>query len=157
MNVVKVVYRRHTNFAIESIEQTFNGTVDFGRKVSATISRNGDLIHKMYLQVDLPVLTGGTQAWVNYVGETMIKEVEIQVGGTRVDRHYGQWLHIWGELTLSKSMEDTYKVMVGETSALTTQAGSVAAATLYIPLQFWFCRNAGLALPLIALQLTACY
>lgn len=106
----------------------------------------------MYLQVELPVLTGGTQAWVNYIGETMIKEVEIEIGGARIDRHYGQWLHIWGELTLTKAQEDTYKVMVGETSALTTQAGSVAAATLYIPLQFWFCRNAGLALPLIALQ-----
>lgn len=148
----KVVYRRHTNFALESIQQTFNGTVDFGRKVSATISRNGDLINKMYLQVDLPVLTGGTQAWVNYIGETMIKEVEIEIGGARIDRHYGQWLHIWGELTLSKSIEDTYKVMVGETNDLTGQAGSVAAATLYIPLQFWFCRNTGLALPLIALQ-----
>lgn len=148
----KNTYRRHTNFAMESIEQTFNGTVDFGRKVTATISRNGDLIHKMYLQVELPVLTGGTQAWVSYLGETIIKEVEVEIGGARIDRQYGQWLHIWSELTLEKSLEDTYKVMVGETSALTTQAASVAAATLYVPLQFWFCRNAGLALPLIALQ-----
>jgi len=149
----KIVYRRHTNFAIEAIEQTFNGTVDFGRRVSATISRNGDLIHKMYLQVDIPATTGGTGfAWVNYLGETMIKEVEVSVGGTRIDRQYGQWLHIWGELTLSKSIEDTYKVMVGETSALTTPGATTPAATLYVPLQFWFCRNAGLALPLIALQ-----
>lgn len=149
----KVVYRRHTNFAIESIEQTFNGTVDFGRRVSATLSRNGDLIHKMYLELDIPATTGGTGfAWVNYLGETIIKEVEISVGGTRIDRQYGQWLHIWGELTLSKGIEDTYKVMVGETSALTTPGATTPAAKLYVPLQFWFCRNAGLALPLIALQ-----
>ncbi len=107
----------------------------------------------MYLQVEIPATSGGTNfAWVNYLGETMIKEVEISVGGTRIDRHYGQWLHIWSELTLSKSMEDTYKVMVGETSALTTTGATTPAATLYVPLQFWFCRNAGLALPLIALQ-----
>lgn len=149
----KVVYRRHTNFAIEAIEQTFNGTVDFGKRVSCTISRNGDLIHKMYLQVDIPATSGGTNfAWVNYLGETMIKEYEISVGGTRIDRQYGQWLHIWGELTLTKSMEDTYKVMVGETAALTTPGATTPAATLYIPLQLWFCRNVGLALPLIALQ-----
>lgn len=148
----KAVYRRHTNFAIESIEQTFNGTVDFGRKVTTTISRNGDLIHKMYLQVDLPTLTGGTQAWVNYIGETMIKEIEIEIGGARIDRQYGQWLHIWNELTLTKSIEDTYKVMVGETSALTTQAGSISGTTLYVPCKFWFCEHPGLALPLIALQ-----
>lgn len=149
----KVIYRRHTNFAIESIEQTFNGTVDFGRRVSATISRNGDLIYKMYLQINLPATTGGTNfAWANYIGETIIKEVEISIGGTRVDRHYGQWLHIWSELTLTKSLEDSYKTMVGETDVLTTPGATTPAKTLYVPLQFWFCRNAGLALPLIALQ-----
>jgi hypothetical protein len=135
-----------------------NGSVEFGRKVSATLSRNGDLIHKTYLQVDLPVVTGGsTCGWVNYVGHALIKEVEIEIGGARIDRQYGQWLHIWSELTVPKSMEDTYKVMVGETDALTSLAdGAVPAATLYIPLQFWFCRNPGLALPLIALQYHEC-
>jgi hypothetical protein len=148
----KVVYRRHTNFAIEAIEQTFNGTVDFGRKVSATISRNGDLIHKMYLQVQLPALSGGTQGWVDYVGHHMIKEVEIEVGGARIDRHYGQWMHIWSELTLTKAQEDNYKKMVGSVAALTGQATTRDAYTLYVPLKFWFCENAGSALPLIALQ-----
>jgi hypothetical protein len=149
----KNVYRRHTNFALEAIEQTFNGTVDFGRRVSCTISRNGDLIHKMYLQVSIPATTGGTNfAWINYLGENMIKEVEISIGGTRIDRQYGQWLHIWGELTLTKSLEDTYKTMVGETVGLTTTGATTPAATLYVPLQFWFNRHAGLALPLIALQ-----
>jgi len=148
----KVVYRRHTNFAMESIEQTFNGTVDFNRKVTTTISRNGDLIHKMYLQVELPALTGGTQAWVKNVGHTLIKEVEVEIGGMRIDRHYGQWLHIWSELTLQPGTEATYNKMTGNTSALTEQDTDIPATTLYVPLQFWFCRNAGLALPLIALQ-----
>jgi hypothetical protein len=84
------VYRRHTNFALESIEQTFNGTVDFGRKVSCTVSRNGDLIHKVYLQVDLPAIatTGGsspTVQWVNNIGHAMIDEVSIEIGGQTIN------------------------------------------------------------------------
>jgi hypothetical protein len=151
-----VVYRRHTNFAIESIEQTFNGTVGFGRKVSCTVSRNGDLIHKVYLQVDLPALDpagSGTGAWAPYVGHALIDEVSIEIGGQVIDRHYGEWLQIWNELTQTAEKADGYDAMVGNTSALTTvDAATKPQTTLYIPLQFWFCRNAGLALPLIALQ-----
>ena len=170
----KVVYRRHTNFAMESIEQTFNGQVDFGRKVTCTISRNGDLIHRVYLQVTLPEVTvPGTNCmstssnssylntsagscffrWVNYVGHALIKSVEVEIGGQRIDKHYGDWLNIWNELTQEPGHQIGYDNMVGNTLAL-TGAGltHVPATTLYIPLQFWFCRNPGLALPLIALQ-----
>ena len=171
----KVVYRRHTNFAMESIEQTFNGQVDFGRKVTCTISRNGDLIHRVYLQVTLPEVTvpdtscmstsqnstrSGTAAsgqcyfrWVNYVGHALIKSVEVEIGGQRIDKHYGDWLNIWNELTQEPGHQVGYDNMVGNTLAL-TGAGltHTDATTLYIPLQFWFCRNPGLALPLIALQ-----
>jgi len=84
----KVVYRRHTNFAIESIEQTFNGTVDFGRKVSCTVSRNGDLIHKVYLQVDLPVVSPANTKkfkWADNIGHVMIDEVSIEIGGQTIN------------------------------------------------------------------------
>lgn len=150
----KVVYRRHTNFALESIEQTFNGTVDFGRKVSCTVSRNGDLIHKVYLQVDLPALTNtngttGSLQWVNNIGHVMIDEVSIEIGGQTIDKHYGDWLNIWNELTQTAEKEGGYDDMIGAT---TNPADSIPARTLYVPLQFWFCRNPGLALPLIALQ-----
>ena len=62
----KVVYRRHTNFACESIEQTFNGSADFGRKVTALIARSGDLIGRVYLQATLPAvaITTGSFRWV---------------------------------------------------------------------------------------------
>ena len=151
----KVVYRRHTNFAIESIEQTFNGTVDFGRKVSCTVSRNGDLIHKVYLQVDLPAVTvgAGTWAWVDHVGHALIDEVSVEIGGQTIDKHYGEWLQIWNELTQTAEREDGYNEMVGHTATLKdVDSDNKPATTLYIPLQFWFCRNPGLALPLIALQ-----
>jgi len=174
----KVVYRRHTNFSMEAIEQTFNGNPDFGRKVVCTISRNGDLIHRIYLQVGLPavkVATGDYFRWVNWVGHALFKNVEVEIGGQRIDKHYGDWLHIWNELTQTASKQDGYANMVGNVDRLFRPVGSVTASlkggpgtagirdaaqaegqmpkvTLYIPLQFWFCRNPGLALPLIALQ-----
>jgi hypothetical protein len=150
----KVVYRRHTNFALESIEQTFNGTVDFGRKVTCTVSRNGDLIHRTYLQLTLPAMSnsGKTVCWTRRVGEVLIDYVNIEIGGQEIDRHYGDWLTIWNELTQTAEHADGYNVLIGNTTALTTPAENIPSSVLYIPLQFWFCRNAGLALPLIALQ-----
>ena len=151
----KIVYRRHTNFAIESIEQTFNGQADFGKRVSATISRNGDLITRVYLQCDIPsaVKTAGTFGWTRFLGHVLINYVEVQIGGQRIDKQYGDWMTIWSELTLSAEKQTGYYNMIGNTSDLYTKDGSIhPGKTLYIPLQFWFCRNAGLALPLIALQ-----
>ena len=98
----KVSYRRHTNFAMESIEQTFNGQADFGRKVTCTISRNGDLCYRTYLQVTLPEInqnmkgttgTGVYARWLDFIGEQLIAQVEVEIGGQRIDRQYGDWNH----------------------------------------------------------------
>lgn len=165
----KVIYRRHTNFSMESVEQTFNGTADFGKKVTCTVSRNGDLIHRTYLRVQLPSVTVNKPAtantrtgfrWVNWLGHVLVKSVEIEIGGQRIDKHYAAWLHIWNELTQTAGHAVGYANMVGNTPDLTSlkeasNGGSnvsVNGKWLYIPLQWWFCRNPGLALPLIALQ-----
>jgi hypothetical protein len=166
----KVIYRRHTNFSMESVEQTFNGTADFGKKVACTVSRNGDLIHRTYLRVQLPSVTvnvptgAGTSTgfrWVNWLGHVLVKSVEIEIGGQRIDKHYAAWLHIWNELTQTAGHAVGYANMVGNTPDLTNLTRVASSATapvtvngkwLYIPLQWWFCRNPGLALPLIALQ-----
>jgi hypothetical protein len=155
----KVVYRRHTNFSMEAIEQTFNGAADFGRKVTCNISRNGDLIHRMYLQATLPsvVVPNGDEdsfRWVDWVGHALIKNVELEIGGQRIDKHYGDWLHIWNELSQTTGHQVGYGDMVGNTIDLITAGKNKTfpEKTLYIPLEFWFCRNPGLALPLIALQ-----
>jgi len=142
------VYRRHTNFAIESIENTFNGTCDFGKRVTCQISRNGDLIHRMYLQTQVPALSGGAD-WVDYVGLRLLKDVEIEIGGQRIDKHYPQWMYVWNQLSLPVGKRLGYDLMTGEGSTLSANA---AQTTLYVPLEFWFCRNVGLSLPLIALQ-----
>ena len=107
----------------------------------------------MYLQVDLPALaSGSTTAWTRNIGHVLINNVELEIGGQRIDKQYGEWLHIWSELTRTAEHDDGYNVMIGNTTSLTTLAGSIPASRLYIPLQFWFNRNPGLALPLIALQ-----
>jgi hypothetical protein len=180
----KVTYRRHTNFAMESIEQTFNGQADFGRRVTCTISRNGDLAYRTYLQVTLPEInqamkntgTNGVFArWLDFPGHQLISQVEVEIGGQRIDRQYGDWMHIWNELTMSAEQQSGYEAMVGHTTQLTyitdpsfnevdgpcessaprqvcAPRNALPETTLYIPLQFWYCRNPGLALPLIALQ-----
>lgn len=156
----RVVYRRHTNFAMESMEQTLTGTADFGRKVSCLVSRNGDLLHRAYLEVSLPALPspGGTDtvAWTRNVGHVMLDEVSVDIGGAVIDRHYGIYYNIYHELTQTAEKQDGYSVMIGNTEQLTNpthiSAGAgTPAATLYIPLIFWFNRNPGLALPLVAL------
>merc|ERR1711966_501349 len=144
----KAIYRRHTNFSIESIAQVFNGTAGFGRKATVTVSRNGDLITNAFLEVKIPALPDNWK-WVNNVGHRLIEEVELEIGGQRIDRHYGEWLDIWTELTMSedkKAMFDSN--MIGRFAVHTGTDGD--AKTLYIPLQFFFNRNQGLALPLIA-------
>jgi len=153
----KVVYRRHTNFAVEAIAQTFNGTPGYGNTVSCQISRNGDLINRVYLQVNLPKIEGtftpaltatAGPRYVNYIGLRLIKSVTIEIGGQQIDKHYSDWLYIWNELSLPLGKRYAYDTMVGADKDLTW----AKSTNLYIPLEFWFCRNVGLALPLIALQ-----
>jgi len=138
----KVVYRRHTNFAIEAIQQTFNGNPNYGQRVTCQISRNGDLIHRMYLALDM---SNNDQKLCPYFGLRLINYVEIEIGGQKIDKHYSHWLYIWNELSLPVSKRSGYNEMVGA-------AGGQLTNMLYVPLEFWFCRNVGLALPLIALQ-----
>jgi hypothetical protein len=141
----KSVYKRHTNFSIEAIEQTFNGTPDFNSRVTCQISRNGDLINRVYLQLRLTAADN----YCKYFGLRILNYVELEIGGQRIDRHYAHWLYIWNELTLPVSKRDGWNDMVG---AYGGTVGTNIKSTLYIPLEFWFCRNIGLALPLIALQ-----
>ena len=177
----KVLYKRHTNFAMESIEVTFNGQADFNKRVTAVINRNADLMYRTYLQVVLPAVDFTTATslrrfrWLNYIGHRLIKTVELEIGGQRIDRQYGDWMQIWTQLSQDQGTIEALNDMIGNTHDLVLMkdtkgysldascAGSeltntcapragTPARTLYIPLQFWFCRNPGLAIPLIALQ-----
>jgi hypothetical protein len=201
----KVVYRRHTNFSMESIKQTFNGNANFGGEVTATISRNGDLVHRMYLEHDATFTSAATDntyltVCSNY-GSNVIKECELEIGGQLIDRHYSHFHSVYSQLTESNpsgafnngiehnlttahpahtdgvvQKSTVFNTMSGNGGAVTSglhatddqidqsmgswlvtgKAGGTDADTMvtkiFVPLYFWFCRNPGLALPLIALQ-----
>ena len=174
----KILYKRHTNFAVESIEVTFNGQADFNKRVTAVINRNADLMYKTYIQVVLPqVELASTEGfrWLSYIGHRLIKQVELEIGGQRIDRQYGDWMQIWTQLSTDAGNVKVLDSIIGHThdlvlmkrgTGLTLDATCAStettiscvprkgtpAKTLYIPLQFWFCRNPGVSIPLIALQ-----
>lgn len=159
----KIIYRRHTNFSIEAIEQVFTTDPDFSKIVSATLARgNGDLIHNIYLQFTLPALKqvqpgpGETDStWVGYVnslGHNIIKRIDLEIGGQLIERHYSEWLEMWSELSLNESQRLSYNQLIGKyNSDISLQTNALEERTYQVPLQFWFCRNQGLALPIIAL------
>ena len=153
----KVVYRRHTNFSMEAIEQTWNGAdgTNGAGRCSATISRNGDLVHRMYLEVDL------TLAAVNNPMARLVEDVELEIGGQKIDKQTGLWMHVWSCLTepnptgtvgVSTAPKTSDATLFQKMSGMGGYLGAAHLQKFFVPLQFWFCRNPGLALPLIALQ-----
>jgi hypothetical protein len=153
----KVVYRRHTNFALETISISMSGNCQFGSKPHVCITRNGDLISNVYLQVTLEAVkpsAGSKFAWVRRLGHALLKSVEVEIGGSRIDKQFGVWLNIWYDLAHhAGDGERGFFRMIGDVPELTNYNGTDKCEyTLYIPLQFWFNRHYGLSLPLIALQ-----
>jgi hypothetical protein len=151
MTFFKAVYKRHTNFVMESIRAVFEGETDFGNKLVCKIPRNGDLMHTMVLEVDLPQLTAtgsddvNSIRYISNIGYNMIDYCEIRIGSQLIDRQYGEWMAIWSELTYTTPQKQALSQMVKGDA----QNGPM---TVYIPFQFWFCRHIGAALPLVALQ-----
>jgi len=150
----KSFYKRYTPFAIEVMELQFNGNPNFGNKATCEISRNADLVGKTFLKVTLPDLTtaNGTSAWVEEVGHFLIKSVNFEVGGTIMDTHYGFMLSCLQELWGTSEQKANYDIMIGNTADLTTPSTSINSKILYIPLKFWWNREAGNFLPLVALS-----
>jgi hypothetical protein len=135
----QAVYKKHTNFAMETIEQTVNGTPSAGGRVSVTVARNGDLVGEMFLELKSKQTNANLQAWT---AESQISSVELTIGGQRVDKQYQRWWRLYSELYMDESRKLNYGKM-------TTGSNS---NTVYLPLLFFFNRNPGLFLPLIALQ-----
>ena len=191
----KSVYRRHTNFAVESIQQDVLGTPQFGSQVSVTISRQADLLKRLWIEYSpydiLSGITGNPGVTVGAnLGHSLIESVEIEIGGQTIDKQYGKWMTIWNYLTESnptgeQGAIDNYGTGPGEYSAnpafgagsgdnavteiypratrynrmaythraqINVVSNEGASQLAWVPLQFWFCRNPGLAIPLIALQ-----
>ena len=150
----QAVYKRHTNFAMENIQQTVNGTPTNGGRVSVTIARNGDLVGNMYVAL-LPT-TGLTSTTTNtgtpdsvWIAERAISSVELTIGGQRIDKHYQTWFRLYAEVFLGESDKIAYGKLA---SSSVVADNSTNKTYVYLPLLFFFNRNPGLYLPLIALQ-----
>ena len=155
------VYKRHTNFAMEEIKQTGNGSATFEGEVTYTIARNGDLMSNCFLEAEIEVPGDGVLSVntpTDHFMERLIKSVEVEIGGQRIDKQYGLWMHIWNRLTLSDTKLKAYNYMIGSKPDSLSKSPFLKpdpidrTSKLNLPLQFWFCKNPGLALPLIALQ-----
>jgi len=198
----KSVYRRYTNFAVESIPQDVQSTPLFGSQIVINIARNGDLLKRVWIEYSpYDILAGlnNTTGLLGYQGYTvaanlghaLIDYIDIQIGGQLIDRHYGKWLTIWNYLcesnpTGEQGALDNWATGPGEytsnpiygpagngdnavtevypratkynrmaythRSQVNVISNAGAAQYAWVPLQFWFCKNPGLAIPLIALQ-----
>lgn len=220
----KVVYRRYSNFAMEYIRHNLEGPNELQTnseiKLSCKVDRNADLIKDIYFVFTLPDIYSGYDEnlaniiksdsseitdyektlykfkWIKNIGTNIIKEISISIGGQKIDKQYGEWIHIWNELNLNSNKAEAYNKMIGNipeiydpenspgnngfypTSSLNSKQNidflspesigndnvpdvfknpfyrkpSIETRKIYVPIPFWFCKNSGLALPLIALQ-----
>lgn len=155
----KMVYRRHTNFAVESQAMYFDGTPNFGQRITCLIPRRGDLLGKTYLEVVLPQISdtdGNLLSYTNSIGHALIQEITFEVGEQEIDRQTGEWMEIWTQLTTPAGQRDALNEMIGRVepyNMVDLQPGmSSDGLHLLIPLQFYFCSNPGMYLPLLALQ-----
>ena len=150
----QAVYKRHTNFAMENIQQTVNGTPSNSGRVSVTIARNGDLVGNMYvalqptLAASANLTSDNSTADLCWVAERAIASVELTIGGQRIDKHYQTWFRLYAETFLGESDKINY----GKLTSAGTILATTSATRVYLPLLFFFNRNPGLYLPLIALQ-----
>ena len=151
----QAVYKRHTNFAMENIQQTVNGTPSNSGRVSVTIARNGDLVGNMYVRLQPTQLNSSnltstnSNIDMNWVAERAIASIELTIGGQRIDKHYQTWFRLYAECFLGESDKINYGRMASSPCPVTDNTN---VNSVYLPLLFFFNRNPGLYLPLIALQ-----
>jgi hypothetical protein len=147
----KTIFKKHTNFALETMSQTIDGRPDFGQQIEVTIDRKGDLLKDIIFEILLPVLPSGYY-WTNGIGNVLVKQVDLEIGGQLIDRHYSEWLDIWSQLTVNASKIGSYNAMVGNYSITGMENNSTQQLRLYVPMFFWFNRDYSMVFPLIALQ-----
>lgn len=157
----KMVYRRYTNFAIESQMIPFDSQPDFGRKITCVIPKKGDLLGALWIETTLPAIydtSGNPLSYPNAAGHALIQEVSIEIGEQEIDKQTGEWMEIWSNYTITKDKIDSWNLMIGKVTSdgygdvPSTAVRLYGPLKLYIPLRFWFCKSPGLALPLLALQ-----
>lgn len=185
----KTVYKRHTNFSIDTIQENFDcNNIKFGQQIKCKLKKNGDLLSKTGIYIKLSGLndnnspntcSGNTHynsnkclctcskclfnsnedddkiifGWANAIGHVILEWIDIYIGGKIIDRHYGEWMEIWTELTQTSEKRLGYYEMIGKKDPLAYTVDSfMDKMELYVPFNFWFCKNIGLALPVMCLM-----
>ena len=160
ITLFKSVFRKSTNFSIESIQQDIRGTKNYGDRIISPIAHDGDLITDIYVEID-ELGACGDEGRPN-AGSAYFDEIELEIGGDIVDTHYGHWLEV-----LSQIKEDNpYGKLSTDAATRTgftkfqkmacmggiTGTPNIQREKMFIPLKFWFCGNNGQALPIVSLQ-----
>jgi hypothetical protein len=149
----KTVYRRHTNFSMESVKQTWVGNPNtLNSRAECTLSRTGDLVSGIHFEVQFSNMQPRPSIF------KYIKDVSVEIGGQLIDRQTGQFMESYAKLTNKRPPNSIFS----RTTLLDREDGDdgsndrnmlfKADMTYFIPLMFWFCRHSGSALPLVALQ-----
>lgn len=147
----KYVTRPHTLFGISNQRvEIYN--IGFGQSCSVDVPKAADMLHKCHFEFTLPALAGSGCAWTHYPGFAMIETITIKLGSQEFDTHTGEWMYIWSELTMTHEKKQALEQLVGNRTELITPGSSIPAATIIVPLYFWFCRRPCLALPLASLD-----
>ena len=149
----QAVYKRHTNFAMETIQQTINGSPGNSSRLSVVVARNGDLLGDMFISLQpnatLKATANLTSLDTNWIAERAVTSVELSIGGQRIDKHFQTWWRLYSELFRDETERIQYNKM---TTSVSGAASLGSDNRVYLPLIFFFNRNPGLYLPLIALQ-----
>uniref|UniRef100_A0A6C0IY37 Major capsid protein N-terminal domain-containing protein n=1 Tax=viral metagenome TaxID=1070528 RepID=A0A6C0IY37_9ZZZZ len=155
----KSVHKRHTNFSLQNVSLNFSGETymgkhsNFSKKIYTNIPKNGDLIHRMYLMINLD-FDGAQKELIESIGVSgfsLIDYIEISIGGQIIDKHTGDWLHIYHEHFLDSSKNDLLCDMINIHNVAKYKS-SLRDGILYLPLAFWFNKDPGVSLPIIALN-----
>ena len=157
----KLVYKQYTNFSIETIPQYFKTEPDFSRKITINISKNADLLDKLYLNISLPSISPSRHTylpdgikkfrWIEKIGLGIIKNIDLEIGGVLIDRINGEYMNFCYELNNKIGQQRGYNNMIGNIEEVKKYTNGKKSYNLQVPLNFWFCQDSGLALPLIAL------
>jgi len=158
LSFFKTVFKKHSAFSIETKEQFFN-SISFGTKSICLIAKDGDLISNISVRITLPSLNSkkgdsceAIFGYANSIGHLMIEYAELEIGGYIIDKRFGEWFEIWSEISQTAEKKPGYAEMIGKRDPISFKPDSLAnALDLIVPLDFYFTKNIGLALPIIAL------
>ena len=154
------LFKRHTNFAMEPFRVNMTGQASWGTKHSAILTRYADLVSSGYIEVELAQEAQDVELMYSgsfsQAGFNLIQYVELDIGGQIIDRQYGEFMYLWSQLSYPTDARQKMNAMTRAVLANNESCGPTGRPyrtnLTYIPLFFFFCRNPGAALPLIALQ-----